>query len=199
MRELIAEYSLAKLQDLPGGDALWGDFLRLDMVTQEHCGAVAEMSENIARAKGGSPGDMLDMRRAGLFHDIGKALISKRIVTKPSYLTDLEMMVMRTHTVLGEQLMRFCGIPYSLMLTACMGHHSLTGSPEYMVDSDPLVLLINLADIFETRRGQRLYPKPIESSVRIVESMHAEMIDDHKVTLDIWHMFLNGLESMGIV
>ena len=109
MRELIAEYSLAKLQDLPGGDALWGDFLRLDMVTQEHCGAVAEMSENIARAKGGSPGDMLDMRRAGLFHDIGK------IITEEE----------GSHVELGVKLLKKYDIP-QVAIDCVAQHHEDT-------------------------------------------------------------------------
>ena len=175
MTELISEYSLAEFEGLSGGVELRGDFLQMDEVTQTHCRQTATCTENIARANGGSLNDILDMSRAALGHDMGKAWLSQRIVTKPDLLTDSEMAVMRTHTVLGEKLMRFRGISDPLMLAACVGHHSLSGS------------------------GHRLYPKPIESPDEIVKSMHTEMIDGNKVTLDIWHMFMNGLEALGIV
>ena len=71
-------------------------------VPELHCVHVAELAELIARELD-APADV--RRRAALagwLHDVGKAAIPDRILTKPGPLDENDWIVMRTHPAIGE-------------------------------------------------------------------------------------------------
>jgi putative nucleotidyltransferase with HDIG domain len=84
----------------------WSRALELrDQETEGHTQRVVQLTEKVARALGLNDGDLLQIRRGTLLHDIGKMGIPDRILLKPEGLTAEEWEVMRQHPVFAYQLL----------------------------------------------------------------------------------------------
>jgi putative two-component system response regulator len=92
--------------------------------TGRHTQRVGQLSSNLARALG-LPGHTVDsLRCVAPLHDVGKIGIPDSILRKPGILTDDELVVMRTHTVIGAQILS--GGLSDLMMAAgriALSHH----------------------------------------------------------------------------
>jgi putative nucleotidyltransferase with HDIG domain len=80
--------------------------LERDRYTGEHSEEVTSLCEGVGRALGLSAGEIENVKDAALLHDIGKVAIPDEILNKPAKLTDEEFEVMKTHTVVGERILR---------------------------------------------------------------------------------------------
>ncbi|HEY3376790.1 MAG TPA: HD-GYP domain-containing protein [Armatimonadota bacterium] len=104
---------------------------------------------------------------AGLFHDLGKTLISHEILDKPGALTPEEWDVIRTHPASGARLilqMKGWGPLASRMLAASFEHHikyDLTGYPAIAYDEKPSLFsrIITIADVYDALARPRVYRK----------------------------------------
>ena len=76
--------------------------------------------------------EMLEL--AGSLHDVGKQMISERIVEKPGLLTDAEWEAMRKHPELGEAYAREEGHPDDVGSWVRHHHERLdgTGYPDHL-------------------------------------------------------------------
>ena len=75
-----------------------------------------------------------DVGMAGLFHDMGKAMIPNAILNKPGKLTDAEFDVMKTHPAEGHRLLLEGGNVSDIVLDVCLHHHEKvegSGYPEH--------------------------------------------------------------------
>jgi HD-GYP domain-containing protein (c-di-GMP phosphodiesterase class II) len=70
-----------------------------------HSRAVSALAEEAARRAGLTEGDAVDLRRAGLLHDIGQVAIPARIWTKPGKLSESEWEQVRLHPYYGERVL----------------------------------------------------------------------------------------------
>jgi putative nucleotidyltransferase with HDIG domain len=68
--------------------------------------AVARLSELIALACGAPPAEAKQIGVASALHDIGKQKIDPAILNKPGKFTAREFEIMKTHTVLGAEMLR---------------------------------------------------------------------------------------------
>jgi diguanylate cyclase (GGDEF)-like protein len=75
----------------------------------EHVIDVGRMAAGVARRLGVPEHDLADIVHGAELHDVGKLAIPEAILDKPGPLDEDEWVVMRSHTVLGEQLLS--GIP----------------------------------------------------------------------------------------
>jgi len=76
----------------------WSSALDLrDKETEGHTQRVTEMTLNLAVALGINTGELINIRRGALLHDIGKMGIPDDILLKPGPLTEAEWQVMRKH------------------------------------------------------------------------------------------------------
>jgi diguanylate cyclase (GGDEF)-like protein/putative nucleotidyltransferase with HDIG domain len=75
-------------------------------LTAEHSHTVAELSAAVARRLGLDADEVLRAELGGWLHDVGKIAVPDGILTKPGKLTDDEWQTMRTHPVVGDQLVR---------------------------------------------------------------------------------------------
>jgi len=80
--------------------------LERDRYTGEHSESVTDLCESVGRALGLSSQEIEHVKDAALLHDIGKVAIPDEILNKPAKLTDDEFEVMKTHTVVGERILR---------------------------------------------------------------------------------------------
>ncbi len=89
--------------------------------TAGHSRAVSALAEEAARRCGLTGADAVDLRRAGLLHDIGQVAVSARIWTKPGKLSDSEWEQVRLHPYYGERVL---GPPPALAgIGAIVGQH----------------------------------------------------------------------------
>jgi diguanylate cyclase (GGDEF)-like protein/putative nucleotidyltransferase with HDIG domain len=77
-----------------------------DRYTGEHSEEVLDLVEQVARGLALDEQEVQRVRYAALLHDIGKVAIPDDILNKPAKLTDDEFDVMKTHTIVGERILR---------------------------------------------------------------------------------------------
>ncbi len=84
----------------------WSRALDLrDKETESHTQRVTEMTQALAIAHGVQADELLNMRRGGLLHDIGKMGVPDNILLKPGPLTTDEWTIMRKHTVYAYEML----------------------------------------------------------------------------------------------
>ncbi len=79
---------------------------RKDPITRDHVVRVGELAVRIGERAGMRGTKLRNLGLAALFHDVGKLEVPESILNKPGALTADEMAVIRTHTTIGERLMR---------------------------------------------------------------------------------------------
>jgi diguanylate cyclase (GGDEF)-like protein len=133
-----------------------------DPYTQSHCQTVSNLCAAIG-AELGFDGDSLSrLRLAGLLHDVGKIGIPDAILRKPAKLTAAEYEEMKTHSVLGENIVLAAEMPERARWVR--HHHERIdgfGYPDGLADREiPLESrIIHVADAFEAMTSDRPYRK----------------------------------------
>jgi diguanylate cyclase (GGDEF)-like protein/putative nucleotidyltransferase with HDIG domain len=67
---------------------------------------VAELTVRLARRMGFDEAELIRIRRGALLHDLGKVAIPEGLLNKPGPLDEEEWRVMRTHPVMGYEMLR---------------------------------------------------------------------------------------------
>lgn len=102
---------------------------------------------------------------AGLLHDLGKLVIPREILNKPSRLTNEEYDVMKTHSTLSYELIRErWDIPANVKTAVLYHHENIDGSgyPEGM-EGEQISLytkILHTADVYDALISKRPYKKP---------------------------------------
>jgi HD-GYP domain-containing protein (c-di-GMP phosphodiesterase class II) len=86
-----------------------------------HAEQVAELAAQVAEKLGLPEALALRCRLGGWLHDVGKVAIPDRIMAKPGPLDEDEWAVMRTHPVIGEEIV--CGVEAVRDSAAAVRHH----------------------------------------------------------------------------
>jgi putative two-component system response regulator len=136
-----------------------------DPDTGAHISRMAHYSALIARELGLSVFDQTLLLEAAPMHDIGKVGIADAILLKPGRLNDDELAVMRTHPVLGYQLLN--GSSSKVLQTGAdiaLGHHEKfdgSGYPSGLVgEAIPIFSrIVAVADVFDALTSERPYKK----------------------------------------
>ncbi|MBI4302544.1 MAG: HD-GYP domain-containing protein [Chloroflexi bacterium] len=146
---------------------------RLDSFTRRHCQEVAGYVGAIADAMGLPAEIAVQIRWAGLLHDIGKAGIDDRILSKPGPLNDAEWLAVKAHPAIGYSMLGPWGL--SQPITESVYHHHErydgrgypTGLKGEMI---PLwARVVAVADAFSAMRSHRTYQKPLPISEALAE------------------------------
>ncbi len=109
--------------------------------------------------------DVVRVIMAGIVHDIGMARLPGSILRKPGRLSDEEQQLIRTHPLLGAELLDGIESRYSWLPTIILQEHERMqgqGYPSGLTSStiDPLAQIIGLADVFEALSHPRSYRSP---------------------------------------
>ena len=140
-----------------------------DKYTNGHSRRVAEYSRGIARLAGRSEEECEKIYFAALLHDVGKIGISSGIINKEGKLTDEEYAVIKTHPVIGQQiLLSIDRMPY--MSIGAKHHHERydgRGYPEQLKGDDipDIARIIAVADAYDAMTSKRSYRDPIPQQI----------------------------------
>jgi HD-GYP domain-containing protein (c-di-GMP phosphodiesterase class II) len=96
--------------------------------THGHSAGVAELAEAAARVAGLPEGDAVALRRAGLFHDLGRVAVPDGVWEKPGRLRPSELEAVRLHAYHAERVLSRSPILEALAPIAGMHHERLDGS-----------------------------------------------------------------------
>ncbi|MCW2922608.1 MAG: metal dependent phosphohydrolase [Thermoleophilia bacterium] len=80
-----------------------------DQYTADHSDVVAEWALETGRRIGMDDNDLRDLELGAILHDIGKVAVPDEILNKPGRLTAEEFEVMKSHTVVGERILKPIG------------------------------------------------------------------------------------------
>ncbi len=158
-----------------------------DPYTRGHSERVTRFSAETARLMG-LPEDEIERIRIGaLIHDVGKITIDRKILNKPTVLTEAEYEVMKTHTTRGYELLKH--IPQLKDVTAGIRfhHEQLDGNGyPYGLKGDEIPMIarvITVADCFDAMTTIRAYqdPAPIEYVLGMIRSAAGVKFDDRAV------------------
>ncbi|WP_119155273.1 HD-GYP domain-containing protein [Caldimonas tepidiphila] len=100
-----------------------------DDYTYMHSVAVCALMVALARQLGLDEEQMRLAGMAGLFHDIGKAVMPQDILNKPGSLSEQEFAIIKSHPLRGHELLSEARMPHEVVLDVCLHHHEkLDGS-----------------------------------------------------------------------
>jgi len=152
-----------------------------DKYTYSHSRRVTQLALAIAEDLSLDKKDKDILRLTGLLHDIGKVGIPDSILTKKDSLTTEEFDVIKTHPLVGENIMRPLDFLASERSIVRHHHERLDGSgyPDGLKDNEiPLCTkIIAVADSFDAMTSHRPYRKAKSRSEGIEE---LEQLSDEK-------------------
>jgi diguanylate cyclase (GGDEF)-like protein/putative nucleotidyltransferase with HDIG domain len=128
--------------------------------TRDHSQNVAAYAAAIGERMGLSPERIVLLRRAALFHDIGKVAVRREVLNKPSRLTDAEFDEIKVHTVVGGAMLAHSG--FETEADWVRHHHERLdgrGYPDGLPAAEiPIeARIIHVADSFEAMTSDRPY------------------------------------------
>lgn len=131
--------------------------------TRGHSERVAHYAVRLARALDFDERDVLNLRYAGLLHDIGKIGMADALLDKPGSLTDVEYAIVRSHSVIGA---RICTpLRAAAAITPMIRHHHERfdgcGHPDSLTGRDIPVgaRVIAICDTWDAMTSTRAYRK----------------------------------------
>ncbi len=172
---------------------------RYDIVTFVHLIKVSILAMHLAAKLGFNRDVVQDVGIAGIFHDIGKIYISRKILKKPSRLTEEEFKSIAMHTQIGAEIM----LDYTdklgyLPVVVAYEHHvkenglgypNLIGSHKQHIVSK----IVAICDVYDALAERRSYKDNFSPDViyRIMmngrgEHFNAELLDKFFSIVGIW-------------
>ncbi|HEU0122742.1 MAG TPA: HD domain-containing phosphohydrolase [Bryobacteraceae bacterium] len=173
-----------------------------DSYTAEHCQRLATYGVALGVALGLSRPELVALYRGGYLHDIGKVSIPDSILHGNNRLTDAEWVIMKQHTVRGEEI---CRPMKSLapVLPIIRSHHEKwdgSGYPDGLRGEQiPLLArILQIVDIFDALITERTYKRAfsVEEATHVLEEeVTRGWRDPELVSLFVSLLNRNMLES----
>lgn len=144
-----------------------------DSYTRGHSENVARISTLLAQEMGYSNTEIRYIEWAGLVHDIGKILVSKRILNKKGVLTVEEYDEIKKHSIWGYEVLVNSEELKDVALYVRHHHERWDGYgyPDSLRGREipEVARIIALADSWDTMRSDRVYRKKLSREVAIQE------------------------------
>ncbi len=147
--------------------------------TGNHVKRVAEYSRLLGKLYGLTDLEALELKTASPLHDIGKIAIADSILLKEGPLTDKERETMKSHTILGYEMLKHSDRPILKSAADIALHHHERwdgkGYP-YGLKKTEITLfgrITAVADVFDALANPRVYKGPWERE-RIIELFKEE-------------------------
>ncbi len=160
-----------------------------DSYTEAHTERVTAYALELGQSLDLGEEERAALRRGGLLHDIGKIGVPEAILKKPGPLTPEEFEVMKTHTLLGEEICR----PLQSLRTALpiiRNHHERWDGKGYPdgLEGEAIPLLariVAIADAYDAMTSDRPYRPAMspEKAQKILEEGRGQQWDPQLVDL----------------
>lgn len=196
MKEL-ADNSVDQLMNARGVISNLHMVHRLDEYTFHHSVNVSIIAGLLGKWIGYKEKELKDVILAGLLHDVGKAKIPLEILNKPELLLPEEMEVVKTHPVLGYELLKkYEDISPDVQMAVYQHHERMDGSgyPDRIPGQKihPYARIIAIADIYDAVTSDRVY-RSRETPFAVVAMLVEEMFN--KLDPEICTTFLNNIRD----
>ena len=160
-REVVAQHEKLDRISMQIVQTLSGAIDAKDAYTNGHSTRVAEYSREITRRAGFSEAMQKDIYMIALLHDVGKIGVSDTIIKKPSKLTDEEYAIIKTHSIMGENILKNIS-EFPKLLIGARWHHERydgRGYPDGIAGEDIPVeaRIIAVADTYDAMTSRRSY------------------------------------------
>ncbi|MEA2233776.1 MAG: hypothetical protein QOD83_3592 [Solirubrobacteraceae bacterium] len=137
-----------------------------DSYSGRHSNAVVELAEQVAEELGLPQSSMGEIKHVALLHDIGKIGIPDSILVKPGPLSDAEWELMRSHSIIGAEIVASIASIAHLAAAIRAEHERWDGMgyPDGLVrEQIPLASRIALAcDAYDAMTSDRPYRDQLE-------------------------------------
>lgn len=147
-----------------------------DPYTSSHQRRVAVIAEMIAREMGLPPTTVAGIKIAASLHDIGKIQVPAEILSKPARLNDMEMLLVRTHSDIGYEILKDIPFDEPVAEMVRQHHERLNGSgyPAGLTGDEMRVeaKILAVADVVEAIASFRPY-RPALGISRALEEISA--------------------------
>jgi len=165
-----------------------------DEVTHDHVHRVQIYATGLAKLFGLSEAEIEALKAGALLHDIGKLAVPDYILNKPDKLSPAEFEKMKSHTIVGADILSRVGFPYPVVPIVRHHHERWDGRgyPDGLIgDQIPMTArILSVVDCFDAVREDRQYRKGMtrEEAITLVTEGAGSMYDP-----DVVHTFLQHL------
>lgn len=144
----------------------------LDDYTFLHSVSVCAMLVSFAKVVEMGMGSIHDLALGGLLHDVGKMRVASAVLNKPGRLSEEEFRHMKSHVVLGSDLIRqLPGIPALAMEPVELHHERFDGSgyPKGLKGDEisPAGRMSAIVDVYDAITSDRIYRKAMSPAAAI--------------------------------
>jgi putative nucleotidyltransferase with HDIG domain len=160
-----------------------------DQTTHDHLERVETYAIEVGKELGLSETELEALRAAALLHDIGKLAVPEYIISKPGKLTPEEFEKMKTHTIVGAEIVERIRFPYSVA-PMVRGHHERwngTGYPDGLAGENiPIgARILAAVDCLDALASDRQYRRalPMSEAIKVVKSEAGKGFDARVVEI----------------
>ena len=150
-----------------------------DQTTHDHLERVETYAVEVGKELGLGETELEALRAAALLHDIGKLAVPEYIISKPGKLTPEEFEKMKTHTIVGAEIVERIRFPYSVA-PLVRGHHErwngtgLSGRVSrangFRLARQRILAAVDCLDALASDRQQYRRALPLSEAMAIIES-----------------------------
>jgi putative nucleotidyltransferase with HDIG domain len=164
--------------------------------TAGHSARVMRISLGIGRHMGLPPERMDRLERAALLHDIGKIGISSKILDKPGRLTDEEFDIIKSHPVIGDNILTPI-TAFKEIIPMIRQHHERWDGKGYPdgLSGDAITIearIMAVADVYDAMTSDRPYRNGMELE-RVLSIMESEA--GHQLDPSVVEAFLELMQE----
>lgn len=157
-----------------------------DDLTHAHCLNSALIAGVFGTWLGLSQEDTLLLVQCGFFYDIGKLKLPQDLLWKSGKLTDLEFTKLKTHTMLGFDILKNCDMDEHVIKATLMHHERCDGSgyPSKLRSSqiDVFAKYIAIIDAYEAMTSARTYRQSL-NPFQVIDNFERGGYDKYDETI----------------
>jgi putative two-component system response regulator len=167
-----------------------------DEDTGDHILRMSRYSALIAQKLSLSDTDVQLILYASPMHDLGKIGIPDSILLKPGKLTEEEFGIMKTHTIIGANILAYSKVELiQIAEQIALSHHEKwngKGYPQGLVGERIHIAarIVGLVDVFDVLTSKRPYkdPYPVEKALDIITKERGEHFDPNITDVFLKHI-----------
>lgn len=160
-----------------------------DQNTHDHLLRVRVYVSEIGRSVGLDDHQMKALLTASYLHDIGKLAVPEHIINKPGKLTREEFEKMKTHTIVGADILERVRFPYPVVPIVRSHHEAWDGSgyPDGLKGEEiPIgARILTVVDCFDALASDRPYRRamPLSEAIQFVKQKAGTQFDPKIVAI----------------